>query len=264
MKKHGQFFSGMAAMALLGLLTTGALAATDQVAFNQAGIRMFGNAEVQVGENIIAPNGQEVPGVITYTDASGNTTNYLSVRKVAELFDAPVSWDSATNSVVLGRSTSQKSDVQVTTGSEGDGAAQLPTTPKIGAVAGPFTEVAPGTTVAGSGAMVWLNRASIQSDTGIRQRFSCVPGGVVELSVTNNGTTDQTMNVYRPITVSEGGMETFQSIRIPAGKTLTRSFQVSADATALTRVLEMNVDSGAVPGISDLVITAKEYLPKTK
>lgn len=263
MKKHGQFLSGMVVMALFMLLTTGALAATGQVAFNQAGIRMFGNAEVQVGENITAPNGQEVPGVITYTDAGGNTTNYVSVRKVAELFDAPVSWDSATNSVVLGRSTAQKSDVQVTTGSEG-GATQLPTTPKIGAVAGPFTEVVSGTTATGSGAMVWLNKAAIHSDTGIRQRFSCVPGGVVELSVTNNGTMDQTMNVYRPITISEGGMETFQSIRIPAGKTLTRSFQVSADATALTRVLEMNVDSGPVPGVSDLVITAKEHLPKTK
>lgn len=261
MRKSQKRISGALVLAMTGVLMTTGLAASGQTTYDRAGIMMFGESKVGVGETITAPNGQQIPGVITYIDAAGGTTNYLPVRMVAELFDAPVAWDSATSSVVLG-STGRKPAISVSAGSSASSSGEIPTTPEIGAVAGPFTEISPADADTTGAATIWLNHAVIQSDTGIKQRFTCAPGGVMEIIVTNNGSADQTINVYRPITVSNGGMETFRSVRIPAGKTLTRTFQVSADATVLTRVLEMTVDSGSAPGMSDLEITAKEYLPK--
>ena len=53
----------------------------------------------QPGESYKAPNGQDVPSVITYVDETGGKTNYLSIRQISELLDASVGWNAATNSV---------------------------------------------------------------------------------------------------------------------------------------------------------------------
>ena len=85
MKKYGSFAAGMVAMLLVFSLVGGASAASSRVEYNRAGISLFGEDKVLVGENYKAPNGQEVPSVITYVDVTGGKTNYLSIRQISEL-----------------------------------------------------------------------------------------------------------------------------------------------------------------------------------
>ena len=47
----------------------------------------------QPGESYKAPNGQDVPSVITYVDETGGKTNYLSIRQISELLGIEVRWD---------------------------------------------------------------------------------------------------------------------------------------------------------------------------
>ena len=77
----------MAVMLLICSLAGGASAAGGQVEFNRAGISLFGEDHVRAGESYTAPNGQQVPSVITYVDNAGGKTNYLSVRQISELLN---------------------------------------------------------------------------------------------------------------------------------------------------------------------------------
>ena len=100
LRSSRQFLLGIVATLIVVSLAGTASAATNgQVSFNQIGIRLFGESKVTAGESYKAPNGQEVPSVITYTDEAGGKTNYLSVKQLSELLDAEVSWNSETNSV---------------------------------------------------------------------------------------------------------------------------------------------------------------------
>ena len=90
MKKTSSFFAGMATMALLIAVVIPASASWNEISYNQVGVRLFGEQVVVVGECYTAPNGQEVPSSITFTDTMGGKTNYFSVRQICELLDAAV------------------------------------------------------------------------------------------------------------------------------------------------------------------------------
>lgn len=245
---------GICTLAVICLLGTTVFAVSEQFSTGNAGIRMFGKTELEAGETIAAPNGQEIPGVITYTDEAGGMTNYLSIRKIAELFDATISWDSSNDCIVIG---SENKGASVSVGSAEN--VTIGETPEFGATAGPFTEIKPDKINSNKGMTIWLNDACIQSDTGITQRLNCAAGGIVLITVTNNGETDQFFNVYRPVTVSDGEKEIFQSIKIASGKTAVRAFRVNEDAGVLTSVLEFSIDGGSESGMSDLKVSAMEY-----
>ena len=83
MKKYGSFVTGMATMLLALSLVGGASAASSRVEYNQVGVSLFGEDKVMAGEGYTAPNGQEVPAVITYIDITGGKTNYLSIRQIS-------------------------------------------------------------------------------------------------------------------------------------------------------------------------------------
>lgn len=177
---------GICTLAVICLLGTTVFAVSEQFSTGNAGIRMFGKTELEAGETIAAPNGQEIPGVITYTDEAGGMTNYLSIRKIAELFDATISWDSSNDCIVIG---SENKGASVSVGSAEN--VTIGETPEFGATAGPFTEIKPDKINSNKGMTIWLNDACIQSDTGITQRLNCAAGGIVLITVTNNGETDQ-------------------------------------------------------------------------
>ena len=85
MKKYRSFTAGVVAT-LMAVSTVGtALAASSRVEYNKAGISLFGENKVLTGESYKAPNGQDVPSVITYVDETGGKTNYLSIRQISEL-----------------------------------------------------------------------------------------------------------------------------------------------------------------------------------
>ena len=71
MKKYRSFTAGVVAT-LMAVSTVGtALAASSRVEYNKAGISLFGENKVLTGESYKAPNGQDVPSVITYVDETG-------------------------------------------------------------------------------------------------------------------------------------------------------------------------------------------------
>ena len=117
MKKYHSFTAGVVAT-LMAVSTVGtALAASSRVEYNKAGISLFGENKVLTGESYKAPNGQDVPSVITYVDETGGKTNYLSIRQISELLDASVGWNAATNSVDIAAPNAGKIGEDVIVGS---------------------------------------------------------------------------------------------------------------------------------------------------
>ena len=104
-KRFPSFLAGAAAALALTALATSALAASGQVQFNFAWVALDGEMKITAGSDITAPNGQQVPGSILYTDETGGKTNYLPVRTVSELLGVEVGYDSATRTVLLGEQT---------------------------------------------------------------------------------------------------------------------------------------------------------------
>ena len=118
MKKYRSFTAGVVAT-LMAVSTVGtALAASSRVEYNKAGISLFGENKVLTGESYKAPNGQDVPSVITYVDETGGKTNYLSIRQISELLGIEVRWDGQKNRVNLG---ADPADYVVVGGKKDDG-----------------------------------------------------------------------------------------------------------------------------------------------
>ena len=96
------FLAGMATMAMSLALVGTALAVGAKVEYNQAGVALCGQPQVTAGETWTAPNGQNVPTMITYVDEAGGKTNYLSLRQISEMLKIPVHWNAAEKRVELG------------------------------------------------------------------------------------------------------------------------------------------------------------------
>lgn len=104
MKKHlPSFLLGCLSALLLATIGTTALAASGQITFNFSNVALNGETEITSGNTITAPNGQQVPGSILYTDAAGGKTNYLPIRFVSELLGVEVGYDSAMRTIYLGQ-----------------------------------------------------------------------------------------------------------------------------------------------------------------
>ncbi len=107
-KRLPAFLAGMLTTALLfgfGVTALAASGAVGTVEFNTVGLIQNGVQVFFAGEDYLLENGYQAPTSVLFTDPSGNGTTYLPVRRVAELFDAEISWDSATGSVTLGKAT---------------------------------------------------------------------------------------------------------------------------------------------------------------
>ena len=101
-KRFSSFAAGaVTATMILGLCGT-ALAANGNVNFSFANIALDGQVKYTAGSTITAPNGQQVPSSILYTDAAGGKTNYLPIRAVTELLNTDIGYDFASKTVLLG------------------------------------------------------------------------------------------------------------------------------------------------------------------
>ncbi len=268
MKKLRPFLSGMLAMAMIVSLTgTAFAAATGQVSFNQIGIRLFGESKVTAGESYKAANGQEVPSVITYTDAAGGKTNYLSVRQVSDLLDAEVSWNAENNSVDIatynGAYVEPHVDIiRVEAGEEIT--SPYPYQAELGVRHGAFTEIDPSTVdTSGEPASTLLKDTRITADrTGfpaLSYSFHPMAGKYVVFQVTNNGTEAQAVTVERVKTVSNNRTEPFTTVTLAPGQTVTRAFSISSDSTRLERTLEFGVDPIDRPNGIDITVSLMQY-----
>ena len=257
MKKYRSFVAGMVSMLLAVSLVGVASAASGQVTYNRAGISLFGQDKVLAGESYTAPNGQQVPAVITYIDEVGGMTNYLSVRQVSELLGIEIGWDGQKNRVNIG---SNPSDYTVVGGKEGDGSIpENPAKPVLGTVHGPFTEIDPakvtGKTVKG----ILQDNTKVQTTCGYSLEATFYPedGNYILLTVTNNGSATQTVVAGRSLTL--GGFEKFTSVDLAAGETLTRAFFIADDAEEMMSTLAFGVYARGGSSLSDITVSLKQY-----
>ena len=256
MKKYGSFAAGLVSMLLAVSLAGAASAASGQVAYNRAGISLFGQDKVLAGESYTAPNGQQVPAVITYIDEAGGMTNYLSVRQVSELLGIEVGWDGPKNRVNIG---SDPSSYTVVGGKEGDGSIpENPAKPVLGTVHGPFTEIDPGK-VAGKtvkGVLQDNTKARTTCGYSLEATFYPEDGNYILLTVTNHGSATQTVVAGRSLTL--GGFEKFTSVDLAAGETLTRAFFLADDAEEMMSTLAFGVYARG-GSLSDITVSLKQY-----
>ena len=257
MKKYGSFVAGMVAMLMVVSSVGSVSAASSRVEYNKAGISLFGEDRVLTGESFKAPNGQEVPSVITYVDVTGGTTNYLSIRQISELLGIEVRWDGQKNRVNLG---TDPADYVVVGGKEDDGSIPANATkPVLGTVHGPFTEIDPAKAAGKSLTGVLQDNTKVQTTCGYSLEGTFYPEdcSYIVLTVTNNGSAVQTVTAGRALTL--GGFEKFTSVDIGAGETLTRAFSIADGAEELESTLAVGVYTKGVSGLSDITVSLKQY-----
>ena len=224
-----------AVLFLSTLLVTSAAAAGGTTAFNQAGLIRWNKTVVTEGQGFTAPNGQTVPSVITYTDAAGGQTNYLSVRQIAELIDTPIAWDASKNSVVLGGDPY--------TGKGADGRFEPA---GYGAQIGPFTEVDPSAIKDVNGSRhspIEFTIVSNHTTGSQKQTMTFLPGSSKVISVTNNGDDNQIMYVSYTAPASIYS-ENLTPVMIAPGQTITRAFTLDKNANQLSKELNWSAGKG--------------------
>ncbi len=257
MKKYGSFVAGMVAMLMVVSSVGSVSAASSRVEYNKAGISLFGEDRVLTGESFKAPNGQEVPSVITYVDVTGGTTNYLSIRQISELLGIEVRWDGQKNRVNLG---TDPADYVVVGGKEDDGSIPANATkPVLGTVHGPFTEIDPAKAAGKSLTGVLQDNTKVQTTCGYSLEGTFYPEdcSYIVLTVTNNGSAVQTVTAGRALSL--GGFEKFTSVDVGAGETLTRAFSIADGAEELESTLAFGVYAKGVSGLSDITVSLKQY-----
>ena len=256
------FAAGLLAMALLVSIAVGVAAAGGGIAYNQVGIRVMREQQVKAGEAYAAPNGQQVPSTITYTDAAGGKTNYISVRQLSELIDADISWDAKTNRVDIGVFPIS-SEVIVTAGVESADKKPdhtPPNAPEYGLTIGNLEEIDPETVkdvvtadphVAPGGA-IYAYHTHVQYNAGSFPSINASPrfgdGEYLVYTVTNNGQIPKEVKVSRKISVTLGRWERFPTLYVQPGETLVRVFRVLKDEES--HPMQRNFNFG-VGGSSD-------------
>ena len=270
MKKVSAMLMSLLAAVILAVSIGSASATGNEVSYNQVGVRFFDQQKIQAGEMYAAANGQKVPSSITYTDAAGGKTNYLSIRQIAEMMDADIRWDSTSGNVeIAGSPKNGASDVTITTQPEkakGD-AVQIR---EFGQVIGPFEEIDPKTIKTATSE----NPSPIvhMKDTHIQYENATIPpimttlepehGKYLVYTVTNNGTSDATSSIFRRPVVSYPRAEFFPRVTVAPGETLVRAFKVADGANPLTYSLYFAFNAVSGPegrGATDMSVSLEQY-----
>ena len=256
------FMAGMLTMAALAALVEPVSAVGEKIAYNQVGIRVMREQQVQAGETYTAPNGQQVPSTITYTDAAGGKTNYVSARQLSELIDADISWDAKTNSIDIGVFPTP-SEVIATSGVESTDkkpAPAPPNAPEYGLTIGNLEEIGPKTVGdlvtadphVGDGGGIYAYHTNVRYSDGRFPRINASPrfgdGEYLVYTVTNNGQIPKEVSVSRKISVTLGRWERFPTLYVQPGETLVRVFRVLKDEDS--HPMQRNFNFG-VGGSSD-------------
>lgn len=122
MKKTTVFLSGMLTATMIGGAVIPVLALNGQLGYDRIGVRVGNDLKVAAEQTYTAPNGQQTPNSITYTDHAGGLTNYLPLRLFSDLLDADITWDSKDSTVnIAGYKEAGAGDVVITAGVDRDG-----------------------------------------------------------------------------------------------------------------------------------------------
>lgn len=288
-KSFLSFAAGIAVMAMLTVLISPVVAASGSVSYNRIGLTVFGKEKIAAGDYFTAPNGQQVPSSITYTDAAGGETSYLSVRQISELLNAKVTWNAADGTVEIAPPRMGAPAAEITGGTvvtPGDsepvviteGASELESysiVPEYGKVIGPIEEVDPAKvadriTFDPNNPIIEVPHSSMK-ETRVQYQFFAFPeyvlnvadgGEYVVFTVTNSGKFDQYVTVDRQIVISQGERESFTRVLVRPGDTLVRAFHVEPGADYLDCQMIFGVDSGGVferDSYTDVTVTLEQF-----
>lgn len=248
-----------------GLLTT-ALAAYGSVKFDAVTISVFGEKEGQTiasGDSFTGENGAQIPSSITYVDEKNGGTVFVSLRKMAQLLDAPIFWDEETQTVYFAGRPSGKPDVDT-------GLSELPPsgaveTPELGVTAGPFREIAPVEDAVKGSRIPLLAPALFQSSSDFsNQRYDIFEpyGRYVEITVTNHGSPVE-MYVCRPYYTTVGiDSDPFSTVLVGTGETVTRAFLMEQGAPYPTNILRLDVQKASHDSLRDaldITVSVEQY-----
>ena len=268
MKKLLSFLAGMLTAVMLSMAVVPALAAGGGVEYGQVGIRFFGKQKVEAGDLYTAPNGQRVPSSITYIDAAGGKTNYLSVRQLSELFGVDIRWDASAQSVEIGSTgTSGINDVAISTGTGEAPKRGISEKPQFGQKIGAFEEIDPGTVseLKDTGE----RPVSYLKDTRVQYQYSGFPEYTVDVStehgqylvytVTNNGQKEQYTTVAHK-NIGGSSRERFSSVLIQPGEPVVRAFRVDKNANPLDYSLTFGVGGTIDFDLgTDVIVSLEQY-----
>lgn len=242
------FLTGALTGALAVGLVTSALAASGAVRLGAPEIQFWGAPDAQTishGETYEAENGAQVPAAVTYVDERGGGTTYVSLRKVAELLDAPLFWDEEESRILFAALPADMNQVSTEVGVDTPQNETYPTEPTLGVTAGGFTEVAPLVEKTGRETRL-LEETQFSSKTGfVKQSYQIFEpyGCYVEFTVTNHGE-PVTMAVSRPYHNFNGTpVEKFTTIQLGTGETVTRAFRMEPGTPYPTNYLRLDVDN---------------------
>ena len=277
MKNFKSFVSGGLAMARAVSLVGTAAAAAGQVSFNQAGVRLFGEPKVAAGEFDKASNGQEVPSTITYKDAAGGKTHYLSVSRISKLLDAEIVWNAEENAVDIAPRSGDgwvnlelSGEIKMVRPPESDlvkvteGPAETPQKAEYGVTHGAFQEVDPAAVnTTGEPSSIFLQDTRVTS-AGIgfpaaAYDFHPAAGKYIVFQVKNNGSAAQTVKVDRVTTIADNRTEPFTRVTLAPGETVTRAFSISSDSSRLERTLKFGVSPLNLGTGTDVTVSLMQY-----
>lgn len=260
------FALGVLAAFTVSTLAEPVLAAGSQILYNRVGVSLFDEVRYAAGETFTGENGQELPSSITYVDAAGGMTNYLPVRRIAELFNTRIEWNGAESLVEI--DPSNYSGGSYTTGDIP--LETLPTVPVYGTVSGAFEEIDPATVerdTEGVRSSFYMQNARIQTERyGMPEytaNFADPDCNCVFFTVTNNGNEPVAVNVMRSVSpLTSGVVERFTKVQLDPGETITRAFRMAEDADPLQCSLIFNIRPVAVRGATDVTLTLEQFLAK--
>ncbi len=246
------FLGGVLAMVLtVGCITT-ALAASGMVRFSPVALDLNGKAVFAAGDTLKHESGQEVPSSLVYTDEAGGGTTYLPLRTIANLLDVPITWDGEENTVVLGRGNPGGFTVELGTGDSNWSSLPLHQAEKT---VGPFAEVQP---AARKGGIMLLEETQFRSGSDFSQDIPFVRanGRYVSITVTNNGA--------QPLLFQAGHLyatgRDMLSTQIPAGATVTRTFEALENSAAIQPRFGVDISTGSGEGGTvDIQISAVQF-----
>lgn len=226
-KRIASFAGGFFAALAVSLCLTTALAAAGTLQVGTGGIVVMDQVKVKPGEEY-AVDGKKIPAVVTYTDASGKSHNYVPVETIPDYLDIPSGWSEKRNSVVLGP-TNEGVNYHIATSDDPDNPirSSIVKTPVFGAKVGPLTEIDPKMVDTSEGPLLILeDETKVETYNGFDSsvRANAIHGKYLLLTITNNGTNPLVSRAGRTFTLN--GFEGLSSVKVEPGQTLVRAFEI--------------------------------------
>lgn len=249
MKKHTSFFAGFLAALLVCVCATTALAASGNISFNGAEVRIGGYTIFRKNEQLTTEKGSAIPSTILFTDSLGGTTCYVPIDAFVKSMDMSAKWLTPVtpgNQTVAVSPSIELQAYGLSLDSEGSVCNNM------------LEEIAPVPDAAGK---KLLDAKQYQQKDGEAVACALTPvkgsGDYVSVTITNNG--QRMLKFGLGIQRKSGVNETIVT-QIPAGATVTRTVKV-LDAQAVSEnpiFVSLKSASEYIPNV-DATIAAVQF-----